>query len=173
MKIGIRRANSVDTEIITSFNSRMAWETEGRRLDPLILVQGVSMVLQNPSRGFYLLAEIDGNVVGQCMITYEWSDWRCGDFWWIQSVYIVPDFRRKGVFKALYSHVLETARATDFVVGIRLYVEQDNTRAIQTYLNLGLHPAHYSMFEYDFTMKEKNIDPITPECKRPHLTKTD
>jgi GNAT superfamily N-acetyltransferase len=153
MKIGIRRANSVDTEIITSFNCRMAWETEGRRLDPLILVQGVSMVLQNPSRGFYLLAEIDGNVVGQCMITYEWSDWRCGDFWWIQSVYIVPDFRRKGVFKALYSHVLETARVTDFVVGIRLYVEQDNTRAIQTYLNLGLHPAHYSMFEYDFTMK--------------------
>ncbi len=153
MKIGIRKANSVDTEIITSFNSRMAWETEGRRLDPLILVQGVSMILQNPSRGFYLLAEIEGNVVGQCMITYEWSDWRSGDFWWIQSVYVVPDFRRKGVFKAIYSHVVEAARATDFVVGIRLYVEQDNTKAIQTYQNLGLHPAHYSMHEHDFTMK--------------------
>jgi GNAT superfamily N-acetyltransferase len=153
MKISIRTANSVDAEIITSFNSQMAWETEGRRLDPLILVQGVSMLLENPSRGFYLLAEIEGNVVGQCMITYEWSDWRCGDFWWIQSVYIVPDCRRKGVFKALYSHVLKAARATDLVVGIRLYVERDNSGAIQTYLNVGLNQAHYSMLEQDFTMK--------------------
>lgn len=150
-EILIRYATRADLEQITSWNQQMAWETEERVLDPVIAARGVSMLLDQPSRGFYLLAEISGQIVGQCMITYEWSDWRCGDFWWIQSVYISPEFRRRGVFTALHQYISSAAMASENVAGIRLYVEQENVVAIQTYQDLGLLPAHYLMFEADFT----------------------
>ena len=151
MTITIRNANLSDQQTITRFNCLMAWETESRHLDALIAERGVSTLLKNPSKGFYLIAESEGFPVGQCMITFEWSDWRCGDFWWIQSVYVIPEYRRQGVFTTLYSSIYEKAKASDLVAGIRLYVEHENSGAIETYLNLGLNPAHYTMFECDFT----------------------
>ena len=128
-------------------------ETEERHLDPDTVSRGVSMLLNNPGRGQYLIAESEGRPVGQCMITYEWSDWRCGDFWWIQSVYIEPEFRRTGVFTAMYNHIMKMAEFSNLVAGVRLYVEKDNIPAQQTYQKLGLNPAPYTMFESDFTLK--------------------
>ena len=148
MEISIRKANFVYTEIFTTFNSHMAWETEGRRLDPLILVQGVSKLLENPSRGFYLLAEVEGIIVGQCMITYEWSDWRNGWVWWIQSVFVKPGFRSLGIYKKLYEHIKDIVLKSQNIRGIRLYVDKRNVRAQQVYEKLGMNCDHYTTYEW-------------------------
>jgi GNAT superfamily N-acetyltransferase len=108
---------------------------------------GVAAVLAESKRGFYLVAECDGAVSGCLMITYEWSDWRNGDWWWLQSVYIAPEYRRQGVFRALYAHVERMATAHADVVGVRLYVERDNTHAQRTYAALGIDDAGYCMLE--------------------------
>ena len=145
----IRRARSDEFKILAGFQQTMAKETEGKTLDPKTLQQGVSEVLSNPAKGFYLLAVLSETVVGQLMITSEWSDWRNGYFWWIQSVYVKQDHRKRGVYKALNEEVLNSARLNGNVCGIRLYVDKENTAAQQVYRNLGMSESNYDMYEIE------------------------
>ena len=119
-------------------------------MDEGVVRLGVATILADASLGFYLVAEIDGNPAGQLMVTYEWSDWRNGLFWWIQSVYVRPEFRRRGVYRALHRHVAEAAQAAGGVCGLRLYVEQENTTAQQVYESLEMHRTRYQMYEVEF-----------------------
>src|SRR5215213_1686096 len=105
MPLAIRRADSRDTAVVAEFNRLLAWESERKTLDPAVLARGVARLLADPAKGFYLVAEADGQVVGQLMATFEWSDWRDGWFWWVQSVYVRYDYRRAGVFRALFSEL--------------------------------------------------------------------
>lgn len=152
--ITIRIATAADIAIIAANNSAMAEETEGRRLDAETLRSGVSRLLSDSTRGVYYLAERDGNVVGQLLITREWSDWRDGWFWWIQSVYVTPDARRQGVYRALHEHVHAEARKRPDVCGIRLYVDQDNARAQQVYERLGMKRSGYRLYEVDWSQEK-------------------
>ena len=129
----------------------MALETEGRPLENTILLAGVEALLQEPTRGVYYLAETTecpARIAGQLLITYEWSDWRNGVVWWIQSVYVTPQARGQGVYKGLYAYVQELANAEENVRGIRLYVDKRNTRAQQVYARLGMNGEHYQVFEW-------------------------
>lgn len=152
MDVSIRLAASGDAETIARFNRAMAQETEQRALDPERLRRGVEAVLRDPSKGRYWVAEVEGRLAGQLLVTYEWSDWRNGAFWWIQSVYVDPEFRRRGVFRALYEHVVREARQAPEVCGLRLYVEQHNRRAQNAYERLGMRPTPYRIFEVDFVL---------------------
>lgn len=143
----IRRATKADAETIARFNEAMAHETEDKPLDPDTVRAGVHALLDDPSRGFYLVAEQDGTVVGSLMITFEWSDWRNGTFWWVQSVYVRPAARRQGIYSALYADVKRRATASDTACGIRLYVERTNTAARQTYQALGMRATTYRLYE--------------------------
>ncbi len=147
----IRPADTGDTEVITEFNARLAAETEGKTLDRLLLRKGVSQVLGDGTKGVYLVATVRDEVVGQLLLTFEWSDWRNGFFWWIQSVYIRVDWRGKKVFTMLYEEVLRRAKEAGNVCGLRLYVEHENVRAQSTYAKLGMTETSYRMFEVDFT----------------------
>ncbi len=147
----VRRATLDDAATIAGFNAAMALETEDKVLPPETIGAGVRRFLSDEALGFYLVAEREGAVVGCLGITFEWSDWRNGLFWWIQSVYIEPDSRRLGVFRQLYDHVNELARQEDDVCGLRLYVEKDNVRAQQTYANLGMTETDYRLFEVCYT----------------------
>lgn len=142
----IRPALPTDLPELLAWNTAMAWETERKRLDPARLECGIAGVFERPQRGFYLIAERAGVAVGSLLVTYEWSDWRCGDFWWIQSVYVAPAARRSGVFRALYADVAQRA-AGAAAVGLRLYVETENLHAQVTYAELGMQPCHYLMYE--------------------------
>jgi GNAT superfamily N-acetyltransferase len=142
----IRAATLADLPDLLAWNAAMAWETEQKRLDPEVLARGIRGVFEERRRGFYLVAERGGAAVGSLLVTYEWSDWRCGDFWWIQSVYVTPDARRGGVFRALYAEVEQRAAAVG-AVGLRLYVETENRRAQATYAGLGMQRCHYFMYE--------------------------
>jgi GNAT superfamily N-acetyltransferase len=145
-ELHIRPAMRSDITSLVTWNTALAWETEAKQLDPAVLERGVAAVFDEPRRGFYLVAETKGVAVGCLLITYEWSDWRCGDFWWIQSVYVTASARRGGVFRALYAEAsrrAQTARA----VGLRLYVETENQRAQNTYEGLGMERCHYFMYE--------------------------
>ena len=146
MSLTVRAAQRGDIPHIAAWNQAMAWETERKRLDADVLARGVAAVFEEPRRGFYLVAERDGAPVGCLLVTYEWSDWRCGDFYWIQSVYVVEEARRGGVFRAMYDAVVERARAAG-AVGVRLYVETENERAQRTYAGLGMERCHYFMYE--------------------------
>lgn len=148
--VTIRQPHLADAPVIAEFNARLAQETEHLELDPVPLRAGVEAVLLDPAKGTYWVAEADGEVVGQLMITFEWSDWRNGVFWWIQSVYVRSDWRSRGAFKALYQHVHELAKSRGDVCGLRLYVERDNRRAQDTYRRLGLRSTHYDIYEVDF-----------------------
>ena len=152
MSVNVRPSQLSDLEVIVNYNSAMARETEDRDLDRALLTRGVTSIMEQPSNGFYLVAEIDGCVVGQAMITYEWSDWRNGLFWWLQSVYVHPDYRRRGVYSALYAHVLTCAQEAEEVRGLRLYVESNNMGAQEAYRKLGMHKASYDMYEVDFAI---------------------
>jgi GNAT superfamily N-acetyltransferase len=143
----VRAARAEDRNAIADFNAAMALETEEKVLDPAVLAAGVAAVLAEPRRGFYLIAECAGAIAGCLMITFEWSDWRNGDWWWLQSVYIDPQYRRRGVFRALYAEVERLAAAAPHVVGVRLYVERSNARAQQTYTALGMHETAYRIYE--------------------------
>lgn len=151
MGVRIRDAVPDDRSTITTWNLALADETEDKGLDAAILDEGVQRVLDDPSLGRYFIAEIDGRAVGQMMLTYEWSDWRNGLFWWIQSVYVTPDARKSGVFTALYRHVESLARAEPAVCGLRLYVHDSNTRAVEVYRRLGMHDGHYRVMEVELT----------------------
>jgi GNAT superfamily N-acetyltransferase len=144
--IRVRRASPADLDCIVEFNAAMAVETEGKSLDRDLLRQGVDRALIDPARCTYFVAESAGRVVGQTMFTLEWSDWRNAWFWWIQSVYVLPEFRGRGVFQALYEHIRHEARRRD-VCGIRLYVHDTNHRAMQVYENVGMTLSPYRVYE--------------------------
>ena len=145
----IRKAQIKDLERIVEFNYNLALETEDKELDKNILYKGVQTLLHDNNKGVYHVCEIDGKVVGQIMYTYEWSDWRNGLFIWVQSVYVNKDYRGKGVFKALYKYVNEICDSSDKYVGIRLYVEKENSIAHKTYSSLGMSECNYYMYEYE------------------------
>ena len=149
-EITIRRAGLADLETLVSFNAAMARETEDKNLNDATLRAGVAAALRDESLGFYLIAEIGGEPAGQLLITTEWSDWRNGCFWWIQSVYVAPRFRRRGVYRALERRVRQDAGTAGNVCGLRLYVERANHRAQQVYVNLGMSRSHYDMYEVEF-----------------------
>ena len=151
----IRKARLTDVVAIADFNTRLAWETERLRLDNQVIQAGVRAVLKDAAKGTYFVAEIDGAVVGQLLITYEWSDWRNGNFWWIQSVYVAAEHRQSGVFRALFAHIHRLAQSRRDVCGLRLYVEKNNRRAQRTYAKLGMTKTHYEVFETDFRLKSK------------------
>ena len=146
----IRLAGPGDREVIAEFNRRLAAETEGKSLAPETVRAGVAALLSDPRKGRYFVACVDAKVVGQLMHTFEWSDWRNGDIWWLQSVYVVPEFRRRGVFQRLFQRLLQEAEADPGVVGMRLYVEDGNERAQEAYRRIGLREAGYQVMERMF-----------------------
>jgi GNAT superfamily N-acetyltransferase len=156
-----RKARLADIAIIAAFNSQLAWETEKLKLDAKTIRCGVRAVLKDTSKGTYFVAEHDGPVIGQLLITYEWSDWRNGNFWWIQSVYVAAEHRKSGVFRALFTHVQNLATSRRDVCGLRLYVEQNNNRAQHTYAKLGMTKTHYEVFKTDLRRKSKLARPGT------------
>ena len=143
----LRRATTDDAETLARFNEAMAKETEDKTLDPDMVREGVRAVFDKPEQAFYLVAERNGAIAGSLMITTEWSDWRNGTFWWIQSVYVRPEDRREGVYTALHRDVRQRAREASGVCGLRLYVERDNTVAQEAYEELGMTEPPYRMYE--------------------------
>lgn len=143
----IRLADPRDIDAIAEFNMAMAWETEHMLLSRDTLIRGVGEVFARPEHGFYIVAETDGQVVGCLLVTFEWSDWRCGQFWWIQSLYIRPMSRRRGIFRQLHEFVKAQALHQGGVCGIRLYVEQSNHLAQQAYQQIGMRARSYRMYE--------------------------
>jgi len=156
--IQIRCAALDDLDTVVRFNEAMAWETESKRLDHATITEGVRNALTDPSRCVYFVAEIEGRVVGQTMITFEWSDWRNGCFWWIQSVYVDAAHRRQGVFRALYDHIRTEAKSRPDVCGLRLYVYHSNDRAIATYQTLGMSVADYKLCVEDWSAEPGVMD---------------
>lgn len=159
--LNVRHARTEDAATIASFSAAMALETEGRRLDLDRLSDGTNALLKYPDRGFFMVAELeeadDRQLLGQLMITYEWSDWRNGAFWWIQSVYVDPAWRRRGVFRRMHETVMATAKTSPNVCGVRLYVEVSNGAAQAVYRKVGLTPSSYAIFETDFVLARTRI----------------
>jgi GNAT superfamily N-acetyltransferase len=156
----IRDAHARDADLLAQWALAMAWETEHKRLDPATVRAGVERGLADAAKARYFVAmrevavagrETIAEPVGTLMLTREWSDWRCGDWWWIQSVYVPEAHRRQGVFAALYRHVERLARGAEGVIGLRLYVERDNETAQRTYTALGMRDAGYRIYESEFT----------------------
>jgi GNAT superfamily N-acetyltransferase len=147
--IQIRTATPADVPFLVACNAAMALETEHKALDHEVLTRGTQALFDDPRRGFYLVAEDAGELAGCLLITYEWSDWRNGNWWWFQSVYVTPTQRRHGVFRALYAGVERRAREAG-AIGLRLYVERDNAHAQQTYRALGMEEEHYKMLRRPF-----------------------
>jgi len=143
-----REATPADASAIIGFQLAMARETEDLDLDPEVLSRGVHAVFADPSLGRYFVVESEGRVVASLMITYEWSDWRSGMVWWIQSVYVTPEFRRRGLYAGLYQHIRSMVDAEPSIRGIRLYVDNRNTSAQQVYSRLGMEGEHYRVFEW-------------------------
>lgn len=136
-----------DAEKLAEFNKAMAFETEAYNLDFQTVLSGIKNLMLQTELGFYLIAETDDGIVGTLMITYEWTDWRDGLFWWIQSVYVIPEMRNKGVYRALYGKVKELAASDKRVRGFRLYVDKDNENAIEVYKKMGMKESNYLLFE--------------------------
>ena len=147
MEIRIRAATVTDAAPIIEFQQAMARETESVELDPPVVSRGVHAVFDDPSRGRYFVADAGGEVVASLLITYEWSDWRNGSVWWIQSVYVRPAFRRRGVYARMYEHVKAIAEG-EGARGIRLYVDRRNTPAQEVYRRCGMNGEHYLVFEW-------------------------
>lgn len=146
-EIKVRQATAAEAVRIADFNRAMAMETEGLALDEKTVAAGVVALMGHPDRGFYLVAEADGVVAGCLLITYEWSDWRNKMFWWIQSVYVKPELRGRGIYRALDDKVQELAAKAGNVCGFRLYVHKGNARAQEVYRSLGMHETEYLLFE--------------------------
>jgi len=167
----IRPARWEDVESLVAFSAAMALETEGRRLDQARLREGTRAVLEAPERGFFLVSEFQTTghrqLVGQLMITFEWSDWRNAVFWWVQSVYVDPAWRRRGIYRAMHDHIVEKAKEDSQVCGIRLYVERDNHTAQTVYQRVGLAPSVYSVYEQDFVLGTGSSFPQDSRRKEP------
>ena len=146
-RLQVRAAAAGDQAAIVEFSLRLASETEGKTLDPETLNAGVARALAEPDRLRFWVAELDGRVLGQAAITREWSDWRNGWIWWLQSVYVAADARGKGVFRHIYGHIRKAAQAEPDVLGLRLYVEEANVPAQSTYRALGINPGGYHVYE--------------------------
>jgi ribosomal protein S18 acetylase RimI-like enzyme len=147
MTINIRDAKPSDAGVIADFNNRLAEETESRSLAQDLIGPGVEALLSDQTKGRYWVAELDDKIIGQIAVSYEWSDWRNGMLWWIQSVYIHSSQRRKGVYSKLYRHVESLAQTDENVIGIRLYLEKDNERAQSTYEKLGMGMTNYRIMQ--------------------------
>ena len=147
--MNIRKALNKDIDVIARYNYNLAYETENKILDMNILTRGVEAIIKDENKGIYHVCEINGEVVGQIMYTFEWSDWRNGTFLWIQSVYVNKEFRGMGVFKALYKFIRDIEDNDNNICGIRLYVEKENTIAKKTYKNIGMKECNYYIYEYD------------------------
>ena len=148
--IQVHLASQLNIDNISDFNIAMALETEGKHLDPETVREGVQTVFSRNELGFYVIAEQSALPVGQLLVTYEWSDWRNASFWWIQSVYVRPAYRRQGVYGALHYYIAEGARRQDDVCGLRLYVDKGNSIAQGVYSGLQMRPTNYDMYEIDF-----------------------
>ena len=144
----VRKATTEDVNSIVDFQLLMAGETEGIELNKPTVIKGVSAVLRDNSKGQYYVAEIDKKVVSSLLTTFEWSDWRNGTILWIQSVYVLPEFRRKGVYRSMYSFIKEQVLNNENLNGIRLYADKSNYPAQKTYKTLGMSPDHYVTFEW-------------------------
>ncbi len=147
MSVQIRKAQPQEAAQIARFNAELARETEGKTLDPKTLERGVVRLMDRPEYGQYFVAEVDGTVIACLMVTYEWSDWRDGLVWWIQSVYVHQDWRRQGVYQDMYRYLQQLVKTEPDVIGFRLYVDKDNRRAQAVYKNLGMQATDYLMFE--------------------------
>lgn len=145
--ITVRKAIPNDAPSIIDFQLKMARETENIRLLPEIVEKGVSAVFSDPSKGQYYVAVSDDIVIASLLITYEWSDWRNCNVWWFQSVFVIPEFRRQGIFRRMYNHILQLAGEQD-IAGLRLYVETKNKSAQKTYEALGMSSEHYAFYEW-------------------------
>ncbi len=145
--ISIRIAKPEDAPALVEFNQAMALETEGKHLNSQILTSGVESIFEDEKKGFYVVAESENKIIGGLMITFEWSDWRDKWFWWIQSVYILPEGRGRKIYSRLYDFVKEKARESGDVCGFRLYVEHENTHAQKVYEKVGMEKSHYLMYE--------------------------
>ncbi len=150
MAVTIRPARRADLEVIVEFNDRLARESESKELDQACLRQGVEAFLADPGKGRYFVAEEAGQILGQCSITYEWSDWHNGWYWWFQSVYVRADARGKGVFRRLFEHVQEEAKRSGQVPSLRLYVDESNHSAQAIYQHLGMRRSGYFVLEKKF-----------------------
>lgn len=144
----VRKANIQDHCAIVEFQLAMANETEGIELDRSVVEKGVKAVIEDENKGAYYVAEIDDKVVSSLLTTYEWSDWRNGTVLWIQSVFVKPEFRRRGVYRSMYSHIKHGVEKTDKLKGIRLYADKTNLPAQKTYETLGMNQDHYVTFEW-------------------------
>lgn len=146
----VRLAEEKDVQTLAQFNVALAWETEHKKLDLPVVTRGVRTLLKNPNHGFYTVAETAGEVAACVMVTYEWSDWRCGLIWWIQSVYVKPEFRRQKVFSGLFEFLKEKASQDSNVCGFRVYVEGANHSAQKTYSQMGMEQTTYKLYEKFF-----------------------
>ena len=142
-----RFAIADDAGALFEFNQAMALETESRSLDPQTLRSGIDGVLKDRNHGFYVVADTGREIAGALLVTFEWSDWRNGWFWWIQSVYVRPAHRRRGIYRMLHGFVIDGARSAGDVVGVRLYVEKANFPAQHTYTSMGMYETGYRMYE--------------------------
>lgn len=145
--ISIRLATPKDLPVLVGFQQQLASETENMTLDPKILTAGMQAMFNDPSRGCYYIAEVDGEVVGCHMITYEWSDWRNGMVYWLQSVYVKENFRKHGVFRAMFEALWKKIESDPGIVGLRLYADKTNSRAHKVYEAMGMNGDHYTVFE--------------------------
>jgi len=146
MTLTIRPATLSDEDAIVTANAALALESESIRLDESTLRRGVRAILEDSQKGFYTIAERDGRAVGQTLITFEYSDWRCGFYWWIQSVYVQPEARGAGVFRSIFNHLRDLATANPEVIGLRLYAEHENKSAHRVYRSVGMIEEPYGMF---------------------------
>jgi ribosomal protein S18 acetylase RimI-like enzyme len=146
----IRPAIDEDLDSIINFQLQMAFETEDKKLDRDQTSKGVRAVFADLHKGFYIVAIDKSKVLGSLLVTKEWSDWRAGDFWWVQSVYILPDYRRKGIYNRMYSYIKNLAGKESDVCGLRLYVEHKNIIAQKTYQSLGMLETNYRLYEFEF-----------------------
>jgi GNAT superfamily N-acetyltransferase len=164
VEIIVRKATPADVSVIADFNLALAWETEHLRLDEPRVLAGVKALIREPARGTYYLAEAVSRsgareIAGQLLITYEWSDWRNGNFWWLQSVFVAEAARKSGVFRTLFDHVQMEARSTADVCGLRLYMDGNNSKARQAYERLGMTFTNYQIFEMDFVLRSHQESP--------------
>ena len=149
-QISIREGSISDTPTIAKFQTQMALETESKILKESTIRQGVESVLKCPNKGFYIIAETDSQIIGSLLVTFEWSDWRNGWFFWIQSVFVDAKYRRQGVYRVMHSEVIRRTKASGNCCGIRLYVEKDNRNAQKVYKTLGMYETDYYLYEEEF-----------------------